>query len=242
MSWRLQTFKAIRRSALRQWLSATQRSRSKGYNDDFSSAYECRWQGRCEASHNALFCGIGEWACHITDILSDSSCDNLRFTNEEHKRRLVRQYARLIFVCVELLNDFQDALEKAGLKGNVRVKLGDRVSDLQPFCNQVIKHKAKGLHRHDHHLPILFADSPTVECERVIRLGVKDLTGRLDFDCIQMPRLCEVVDIVLTAYANFDSCIEDASVFAKLDEHYGDELSKSETIKGLNKNESETLA
>lgn len=242
MSWRLQTFKPVRRRALRRWLIATRRSRGKGCNDDFSTAYECRWQGRSESGHIALFCGIGEWACHITDILSDSSCDNLRFTNEEHKRRLVRQYARLIFVSVELLNDFEDALKIAGLKGNLREKLGPQVADLQPFCNQVIKHKAKGLHKHDHHLPISFADCPTFECERVIQLGVKDLTGHLDFDCIQMPLLDQVVNIVLTAYANFDRCIADASVFAKLEERYGDGLSMRETIEGLNKDEFETMA
>lgn len=222
MSWRLQTFRPVRRSALRQWLSATRRSRVKGCNDDFSTAYECRWQGRSETAHNALFCGIGEWACHITDILSDTSCDNLRFTDEDHKRRLVRQYARLIFVCVELLNDFEDALKKAGVNGNLREKLGSKVNDLHPFCNQVIKHKAKGLHRHDHHLPLSFADHPTVECERVIQLGVKDLNGHLSFDCIQMPGLGDLIDIVLKAYANFDRCIEAPLVFAKLTELYGD--------------------
>jgi len=169
-------------------------------------------------AHVALFCGIGEWASHITDLLSDASNDNLRFDNEGQQRRLSRHYFRLMFAIVELLNDFEDALKKIGVT-DCRSRLSGTVSvdDFQAFVNQVIKHKAKALHRHDHHLPLMFSDAGADgEGPRVIRLGTKDFSGSDGFDSILVPSLDCLLNVVFAAYAAFDREVEDKDRFMKV--------------------------
>lgn len=217
MGWRDKTFRTTRRKALRKWLGDSKRSREKGCSDTFSGALECQWQARVEhGKHCALFCGIGEWANHITDVLTDLSCDNLRFDDETHANRLARQYARLMFAVAELLNDFEVALNNIKEQGDIRAKLGNRVKDIQAFVNQVVKHKAKGLHKHDHHLPIAFQDAGGSTCDKVIQLGTKDFTGKNNFDCIVLPTLSEVLDVAIGAYRAFDEILKDRSKFNQI--------------------------
>lgn len=225
MQWREKTFRPVRRRACKRWLKDTQRSRARVFDDDFSSGMECRWQFRAEDAgrkHIALFCGVGEWASHITDLLSDPSSDNLRYDNAYQQRRLSRHYFRLMFVIAELLNDFEDALKKIGITdGRARLSGVVSVNDFQAFINQVVKHKAKALHRHDHHLPIVFSDaSASGEALRVMRLGERDFSGSGKFDSILVPSLDCLLSVVFDAYAAFDREIEDEDVFMKICDEY----------------------
>jgi len=233
MSWREQIFGPVRRKALKRWLRESRRTRLGRTDDDFSRGLECQWQARCKSGHVALFCGIGEWASHMTDILMDGAQDNLRFDREPAQRRLARHYARLMFVVAELLNDFEDSLSKAGLKGNIRSKLGgSRVGDFHAFVNQVIKHKAKALHHHDHHLPLTFTDGRGTTCARIVQLGTCDFRGQSEFDCILMPSLDEVLDVALTAYQKFNDLLmkDDGALFQAICKPYehSDEMTGAE--------------
>lgn len=224
-SWRDKTFKPVRRRALKRWLAETGRLRLSRHDDDFSGAIECSWQNRAEAAgrqHVALFCGIGDWASHITDLLLDTSCDNLRFDKEAQQRRLSRNYSRLMFVIAELLNDFEDTLDKAGIHNGRDALSGVlSVSDFQAFVNQVVKHKAKAIHRHDHHLPLRFMDAGADGGgTQVIRLGTKDFTGHNGFDAILIPSLDQLLDMAFGAYQAFDGLVEEQSVFEKICTEY----------------------
>lgn len=232
MSWRSRTFKPVRRNALKHWLKETKRHRSRRSDDDFSDSYECRWQARAMGDvnaedmdgHVALFCGIGEFASHVTDLLLDHAQDNLRFGESDHRSRLARHYYRLMFIVAELLNDFEAALKCAGVS-SVREYLGASrsVEDFHVFVNKVVKHKAEAIHRHDQHLPIGFMDAGDEACERTIQLGTRDFTGNNQFDCILVPSLSQILDLALTAYRKFDELIENDDAFRKVCANYQNE-------------------
>jgi len=229
------TFQLVREAALQHWLAKSNRSRPSGGNDDFSDSMECEWQARAETlshRHVAFFCGIGEWACHITDVLTDPSNDAIAFVgSEEEQRWLARQYARLMMVLAELLSDFESALKFGGVGGSQRNQLGYRVNDVHGFVNEVIKHKAGALHLHDHHLPLAFDDSGISMCPLSICLGTGGLAkSNKSFDCIVMPKLEALLDIALDAYRNFDGLIKDETVFKAICAKYqSNELLSADT-------------
>ena len=67
-------------NALNHWLTETERIRE--INDDYSMSIECIWQDQLvpEEDHNSLFFSLAEWSTNITDLLSEKTYDNLRFT------------------------------------------------------------------------------------------------------------------------------------------------------------------
>lgn len=213
-------FKDCRIAAIARWMQEARRHRYECVDDNFADGYECRWQARADNSgkHISLFCGVGEWACHVTDCLSDASNDDLSFTGDEsHRRRLFRQYGRLLLISAELLNDFEDALKIGNVEKNksLRTLLGPNVDDLQAFVNSVVKHKAKGLHLHDHHLPIEFSDNLAIPSKESMHLGVKNFTIG-SFKSILVPSFSQILDIIFGAYCAFDTTIASEDVFNKL--------------------------
>jgi len=135
-----------------------------------------------------LFCSIGDWASHITDILNDYSLDEVelfpefiwdRVEYESHSvindmeiySRLRRYYGRLFLIVSELLVDFKDVfdlLKKSGYCSGSASNFysNDSAIDfgkLKGFINNVFKHKTANIHKCDHHLALVFLDGFDVE-------------------------------------------------------------------------------
>jgi len=128
-------FYDFRIDALKKWLAITNRDFDLKYsnicNDDINDSFECSWQILYEKKHVHVFCGIGEWANNITDILLDTRYDYLYLTNNIHKnneeyeeesKMLFRYHTRLLLVVSEMITDFEDILAEF-LKKNINNKI-----------------------------------------------------------------------------------------------------------------------
>jgi hypothetical protein len=225
-------FLDIRTAALTHWLTATGRELDDALGDVFTNALECKWQLRCESQtasavladskflHSALFCGIGESGSFITDALTDTRADAVKLNDANNSRRLFRHYCRLMFSVAELLSDFEVALSTAHDKRAVRDKLGEGVQNLHAFVNRVVKHKARALHHHDHHLPIEFADGTDTAFSNAIQMSTRNLVASGSFDCIVAPKLVDILDVAICAYRKFDELIVGDDVFNRLLPNY----------------------
>lgn len=225
-------FKRARVDALQHWLRGSNRKRDETHSDDcIDNSYECCWQSDAggvdtEGQHVSLFCAVGDWACHITDLLSDQSQDELFFSNEESERRISRHYARLMFVVAELLSDFEVALKEIDFgrgQNDRRIALGVDVAKFNVFVNKIIKHKTGNIHKCDHHLRINFKDSAKYVDDLDICVGIDncniDFSGR-EFSYISYPSLVDIIDVALIAYGNFNSILGQGDNFGKICEKF----------------------
>lgn len=208
------SFRHIREKQLNYWLRQTKRERID-YDDDRTEALDCQWHTLNPSDiHCNFFCGVGDWASHITDVLEDCSCDELVFTDEYYQQRLYRQYVRLMFFISEILNDFTKGIKVCGdFQGNeksIKKYLSGQsldensVDTFMHFVNKTIKHKADMFHSKNDHLEIFFSDYQLpVESRNPVSINqIPD-----NFDCILIPKIETLLNIVLTAYTQFDNYI-----------------------------------
>lgn len=135
-----------------------------------------------------------------------------------------------MMVIAEHLADLQKIAEEMDIpKGKVaRQRISpptdmNWVDNFHSFVNRVCKHKAgkDGIHRCNHHLRYCFGDmNDPCPFNNPIRLPTVNLTNA---DAIQYPKLADLVDGVLTAYAQVDALLmSNTSAFRKLCEKYDD--------------------
>jgi hypothetical protein len=112
-----------------------------------------------------------------------------------------------------MINDFADILEKAEMSKKPRDTLskymtsGIKVDTLMGFLNHVCKHKAKDkthIHYHNHHLPIWFEDSESPHPFKS-PYSYANYQGRQMPDSILMPRLGNMVQVVIDCYEALDT-------------------------------------
>jgi hypothetical protein len=145
-------FYDFRIDALKKWLAITNRDFDLKYsnicNDDINDSFECSWQNLYEQKHVHVFCGIGDWANNITDILLDTRYDYLYLTNnnqknneeyEEESKMLFRYHTRLLLVVSEMITDFEDILAEF-LEKNINNKI-DKIEIRKILSNGNFKEK-----------------------------------------------------------------------------------------------------
>ncbi len=230
----IKTFKPIRQNAFRYWKQETKRIRMKrdsdkekrrDINDDYRNAFECRWQfnhvshlvNGGQEMHNSIFCSMGDWGMHISDLLIDDRFDKFKFLDECESSPLFRHYTRILLCVSEILTDLQNLLEILGVN-NPRAKLsttGTEVQTLITYINNTCKHKLgdglkpNKLHIDNNHAPYEFADA-----------GVKLGNPKV----IPVPSLHSIIDTLIVAYKFVDKHLEDNYV-----KNYVDLLKKYET-------------
>lgn len=207
-------FRNTRKQAFYRWEAGTNRD-CELLNDDITESLECRWQNRARDElgyeHISIFCSLGEWASNISDILKDASLDRCDFLKDEHREALFRYYTRFSLVVSEMLSDFEKIVQETkSLQAKKTREFLSRergeVDSLLGLVNNLCKHKVKGLHTCNHHLPIWFEDcSERHSFTRPISIG------NLDFDQpdgILVPKLSYFIDVILHCYARLDDLFE----------------------------------
>lgn len=174
-------YKEVRKDSLKHWKSRSKRVFK--VTDNFSNSIECSWQNRSEQlgyNHISIFCSIGQFASHITDLLRDFRFDKHNFDESEEVNELIfRFYSRILLISSEIFTDFQDlyiiADEKfttkqmSGIKGkdlkskqdNARKNLSngsEEIKRLLDFINKICKHKTSNFHLCNNHIEYLFED------------------------------------------------------------------------------------
>jgi hypothetical protein len=174
-------YKEIRKDGLKYWKSRSKRVFT--VTDNFSNSIECTWQNHGEAlgyKHISIFCSIGQFASHISDLLRDYRFDKYSFDESEEINELIfRFYSRILLISSEIFTDFQDlyiiADEKfttkqmSGLEGkdlkkkqnNARKVLSNGSEDIKAlldFINKICKHKTSNFHLCNNHIKYLFED------------------------------------------------------------------------------------
>ncbi len=215
------SFGKKRKEALDFWKTSSSRIREPGSaDDDFSNSIVCNLQNRVgeiygETAHLALFCNLGDWECHITDILLDTSNDEVRFDDDNHARKLFRYYSRLMLIVSELVADISSvvATTKSNKKKSDKVHRNE-ISNGDALCgfvNNFVKHKSKNSHCHDHHLPIAFEDSGNVtKSEKDITF---DALNSEDKERFFIPRLQSIVEIALSCETVLREKLQSAEAF-----------------------------
>ena len=151
--------------------------------DNFSNSIECSWQIRAENlgyGHISVFCSIGQFASHITDLLRDNRFDKHNFDKSpEINDLLFRFYTRILLISSEIFTDFQDlyiianeklTTKQIGIlhrkdlnnkKNEVRKVLangGEEIKKILDFINKICKHKTANFHLCNNHIEYLFED------------------------------------------------------------------------------------
>jgi hypothetical protein len=196
------SFGKVRKDALNYWQQESNRSRKIGSaDDDFSDSQFCILQNRVnekfgDNAHLALFCNLGDWCSHVTDILLETSNDDVNLADAQHARKMLRYYARLMLVLSELVDDVAKVIEfvksEKCNKGRESIESGP---ELCGFVNNFVKHKKDKSHCYDHHWPVIFQDAIGSEKRNT------DITfGQLDpekGDRFYIPSLETIVQIAL---------------------------------------------
>lgn len=207
-----QYFGAVRPEALGSWQRNTHRVGS-GLFERYEESCECRWQTHAKETlgfnHISIFCSLADWACNITDILSDPRYDNLRFDDELHRRVLARYFTRVFLVATEQLSDLQSIVQvaKSLAAKPARAFLSEEngwVDHVHAFANRICKHKAGtgNFHECNHHLSLYFQDGPPPPASSAsISLGCLDLKNG---DSILYPTLSDIVHGISKAYDRVD--------------------------------------
>jgi len=188
-------FRTTRKNGLSFWLKET--GRKFKITDNTASAFECEWQDPASENgfnHISIFCSIGEFACHITDLLRDYRYDNYEFDkSDEVNEVLFRFYSRLILVISEVITDLQDlwiltnyeistkAYNRLAIKtkreyqNTAREALSNNTDELNnffDFANRVCKHKTQNLHICNNHIVYHFEDfKSSTGIKKSIKLG-----------------------------------------------------------------------
>jgi hypothetical protein len=165
-------FGQVREPAFELWQQGTKRD-CFPINDVVLESYECKWQDRAVFElgydHISIFCSLADWASNVSDILRNNLYDCFDLLDDEDRQALFRYYTRLLLVISELLSDFEQMVVAArrmnnlGAARNLLSNTPGEVHAVFGFINSVCKHKAKGIHRCNHHLPLWF-DDYRVDC------------------------------------------------------------------------------
>jgi hypothetical protein len=103
-------YSKIRKDALKQWESHSKRVFKK--TEILTDSFECKWQNEAEAfgyNHISIFCSIGQFGSHITDLLRDHRFDKYEFDQSGGiNEMLFRYYSRILLIASEIFTDFQD--------------------------------------------------------------------------------------------------------------------------------------
>ena len=220
-------------------MKTTGRKRTRnGFNDNIEDAYECNWQSayttclvndiplnklgditttskdRIESLHNSLYCSLGEWNSHVSDLLDIKKFDKIVFSNHfnfenqptyDHMHALFRHYTRILLVTSEVITDFICVIKLLGMKekdareflyaGSI---IPFSVNDIMNFINDVCKHKTlEGkLHCYNHHLPLYFEDC-----------GLPKHSKHLKY--ITMYKLGDIIGTILHCYKVFDQKLKE---------------------------------
>lgn len=175
------TYSTIRKTALAHWKSRSKRVFK--VTDNLVDSIECSWQHKAVAlgyNHISIFCSIGQFGSHITDLLRDYRFDKYEFDQTEEINELIfRYYTRVLLIASEVFTDFQDLYiiadnklttkQLGGLQGSVlkdkqdiaRQKLAyntAKIKVLLDFINKICKHKTSNFHICNHHIQFLFED------------------------------------------------------------------------------------
>jgi len=191
-----------RRDALNYWKSKTKRVFK--ISDNFMGSMECSWQNRSYKlgfKHVSIFCSIGQFASHITDLLRDFRFDRYNFDQSEQINEVIfRYYCRIFLIASEIFTDFQDlyiladekistkdirALESKDLRlkqDNARTALANGSDDIKillDFINKICKHKTSNFHICNNHIKYIFDDFHSVQPRRkMIELSkINSFTG-----------------------------------------------------------------
>lgn len=213
-------FGDIRKEALEYWLSETKRDS----DDDVMvfGTYESKWAEKYTSKdmHNSLFCSMGDWNSHITDVLKDTSLDRIGFEDEFKSEILFRYYTRFLLIISEVLSDFCKVMEllESAKQDKIRKSLSSKnlqfdMKNLIGYINNICKHKIeksteKALHNRNHHCDKVFADAPQyIRADNTIHIGdyIKDGFVKVQ---IESPRLKDVIDQVLYCYSKVDEKLE----------------------------------
>jgi hypothetical protein len=212
----MSNFGEIRKEALEHWLNETGRVS----DDDVMvfGTFESRWAGEYTSDdmHNSLFCSMGDWNSHITDILKDNSLDDIEFDDELKTEVLFRYYTRFLLIVSEVLSDFSKVIEliEGGKQDKIRKTLSSPnlefdMKNLIGYINNICKHKIeksseKALHNRNHHCNKVFADMPNYErSEDTVHVGDYIKEGFVKVQ-IESPRLKDVIDQILYCYSVID--------------------------------------
>lgn len=174
-------FADIRRNALQLW--KTRSKRVFKVTDNFDRSIECEWQDAAYSNgynHISIFCSLGSFVSHLTDLLRDYRYDKYEFDQSDNvNETLFRYYSRILLITSEVLTDFQDlfilAENKLTTKGlrrltgqilrqhqdNARHALSNnsnRIAEMLDYINKICKHKTANLHICNHHIKYLFQD------------------------------------------------------------------------------------
>jgi hypothetical protein len=225
-------FGSIRQSVVNRWAANTKRV-GCGVEECYADSMECSWQqhavddlGYC---HISLFCSLADWACNMTDVLTDERYDHLDLADTEHAQVFSRFYTRVLLVASELLAD----LEKIAMQSpTIKDLQGARrflspsgsetwIHELHGFINQVCKHKYGNIHQCNHHLPICFEDAKSsIVFSNPIKVGAVDTKGA---DSIQFPSLISVCDAICNAYSTVDMLFKnDSDTFKRICDKFND--------------------
>ncbi len=189
-------YSKTRKSVLAYWKARSRRVFK--VTDNISNSVECSWQNKAMElgyNHISIFCSIGQFGSHITDLLRDYRYDKYDYDqSEEINELLFRYYSRILLITSEILTDFQDlyiiANEKIttkklnGLgakvlrpkqdKARSLLSNGDKkIQELLDYINKICKHKASNFHICNHHITFLFEDfhKKTNSKKKTIRIG-----------------------------------------------------------------------
>lgn len=174
-------YSTIRKSALKHWQFCSKRVFK--VTDNFSDSIECTWQNAASDlgyNHISIFCSIGQFGSHITDLLRDHRFDKYEYDQSEEINELIfRYYTRILLIASEIFTDFQDlyiiadkklttkqlgGTQKTTLRNyqdSARQNLANgtkNIEDLLDFINKICKHKTSNFHICNHHIKYLFED------------------------------------------------------------------------------------
>lgn len=225
-------FQATRENAVSQWVANTKRQ-GCGSDECYADSIECAWQTRAidvlGYCHISLFCSLADWACNMTDVLTDHRFDAMTFADANHSQVLSRFYTRVLLVASEIFADLENLVVEAGCckdQSSARTFLSPDtdpgwINNLHHFINRVCKHKYKNIHRCNHHLPICFEDQipPTGHANPIRVRNVALESG----DAIQFPCLSSICDAICVAYAKVDAIFKaDEDAFKRICDKFND--------------------
>jgi hypothetical protein len=103
-------YSKIRKSVLAHWKIRSKRVFK--VTDNIINSVECTWQNKAldlGYNHISIFCSIGQFVSHITDLLRDYRYDKYDYDqSDETNELLFRYYSRILLITSEILTDFQD--------------------------------------------------------------------------------------------------------------------------------------
>jgi hypothetical protein len=244
-------FSLIRRNALNHWKTRT--GRVFKISDNLTDSFECSWQGNAENfgyKHISIFCSIGQFGSHLTDLFRDYRFDKYEFDQSEVINELIfRYYSRILLIVSEILTDFQDLYiladdklttkQLGGLSGaelkekhNIaRTKLANdsiKIKELLEFINKICKHKTSNFHICNNHIEFLFEDFHTdIKAKRKkVELGnIKSFTS---YDSTTFKKHKKPNYIVLPKFEYIIDII--IGGYIVLDELFGSDITKFEFI------------